>query len=227
MSLRNEIEVTCPKCGHVNTVFWASSLNAERHPALRDAILDESFQAITCSECQELLRLPSHMSYIDAVRGHWMLAEDTSELPNYAKHEAEAKALFDEAFGDRAPEPARELARGLRPRLVFGWQALREKLICTELSLDDVTLELMKLAILRGVADAQIGENIALRLISGDQKNLKFKISDNMTEEIISTIEVPRIVYDDVVSNEEAWKPLREQLAGKVFVDIARLMIGD
>ena len=225
MSLHNEVEMTCPECGHTKKVSWAASLNAERHPALRDAIMDGSFQAETCSACGTKLRLPSHMSYLDMNRGHWILAEDIPELAHCFEHEAKAKALFEEAFGAKAPEPARAMADGLEPRLVFGWQALREKLICTELSLEDVTVELMKLAMLRGVDGAQIGGNIALRLVSGDEETLQFNITDNESEEIISGTEAPRALYDDIVGDEKSWKPFREQLTGKVFVDIARLMI--
>ena len=225
MSIFTTVEMTCPECGEVSKASWASSVNAERHPDLREQILDGSFQAETCPSCQANLRLPSHVAYLDINRNHWMLVEDISELAQWTEHEAKTNALFDNAYGPKAPKPAQELGKGVQPRLVFGWQALREKLVCTELSLDDVSVELMKLAILRNVQDAQLGNNIALRLISGDEENLKFNITENHSEKIVSTTEVPRAVYDEIVSEEAAWKPLREQLAGETFVDVARLMI--
>ena len=36
------------------------------------------------------------------------------------------------------------MGEGFQPRLVFGWPALREKLLCASLSLNDVDLELLK-----------------------------------------------------------------------------------
>ena len=225
MSLTNKATVNCPQCSEPLEVSWAGSVNGGRHSALRDAILDETFQVETCPSCEAKFRLPSHVSYLDIGRKHWILAEDVPELPNWAQHETKAKALFDETFGAKAPKPAQELAEGVQPRLVFGWQGLREKLICTELSLDDVYLELLKMAMLISSENTQIGDNIALRLYSGDEANLKFNIVESQTEKIVSTADVPRSAYDAIVNDDAAWQPLLQELSGKTFVDVARLMI--
>ena len=111
MSLTNKATIICPECGTSQDVSWAGSVYAERHPALRDAILDGTFQSESCSVCEAKLRLPSHMAYLDLDRGHWMLAEDIKELPNWEKHETKARNLFDDAFGSRAPKPAQDLAK--------------------------------------------------------------------------------------------------------------------
>ena len=74
--------------------------------------------------------------------------EAPDKVTQWRAAEADAIGVFELAFGTRAPPPARQLGGGLVPRLVFGWPALVEKLRCEELGLDDVTLEMTKIAIM-------------------------------------------------------------------------------
>src|SRR4051794_37808401 len=149
MSLFTPESVTCGACGKTSQVLRAGSINADRREDLRQAILDGSFQAETCPHCGERMRLPAKLSYLDIGRRQWIIAEDTTELETWREAEGRAQALFDTTFGRAAPRLERELGSGLAARVVFGWPALREKVLCGGLGLDDLTLELLKLAIMR------------------------------------------------------------------------------
>src|SRR3954471_7312048 len=129
MSLFTTAEVTCGACGNKHEVLRAASINADRREDLRQAILDGSFQLETCVSCGERMRLPAQVSYLDIGRGQWIIAEDTAGLETWREAEARAQGLFDSTFGRAAPPLARELGGGLAPRLVFGWPAMREKLL--------------------------------------------------------------------------------------------------
>lgn len=224
MSLFNAAEVTCPQCGHDQEVMLVASVNAGRRPDLRRAILDRTFQAHPCELCQAPIRLPLHMTYLDMGRGAWFLAEAVQELPEWPAAVAEAQTLFDGSFGSAAPPAARSLAEGVSPRIVFGWPALREKIICNELGLDDVVLEMMKAAILRSRPDAPMATELALRLAGGNDEVLAFEVAHEETEEIRGTIEVPRPLYDDI-KGDEAWAELRGRIGEGPFVDLKRLMV--
>jgi len=226
MSIFNTATATCPECGEPVEISWAASVNADRRPDLRSAILDRSFQAEFCPTCGQPMRLPPHLTYVDLARRNWILVEDVAELPQWAVHEAEAGKLFEESFGPAAPPVAQELASGVRPRLVFGWPALREKLICTELGLDDVQLELLKLAVMRGVAGTPVGDGLALRLVAGNDDTLTLDVVNDATETAVSTTELPRSLYDDIGTDTAAWAPLRARLVNEIFVDVQRFMIG-
>ncbi len=226
MSIFNSANAVCPECGETVEISWAASVNADRRPDLRLAILDSSFQAEPCPICESTMRLPPHITYLDVARGHWILVEDVTELSRWPALEEEADRLFSDSFGAKAPSMAKDIGTGMQKRLVFGWPALREKLFCAELGLDDVELELLKVAVIRGVDDVPIGEDLALRLVAGDSETLTFDVTDDDTEERVATTEVPRSLYDDIVGDTDAWAPLREQLVTETFVDVARFMVG-
>src|ERR1700710_1353279 len=149
MSLFNTAQVECPACGRKQDVQLVASVNAGRRPDLRAAILDRTFQFRQCDVCETPLRLPLHMTYLDMGRRAWILAETTEALPHWPDAVAEANATFEETYGAGAPAAVQDLAGGVSPRIVFGWPALREKIVCNDLALDDVVVETMKAAILR------------------------------------------------------------------------------
>jgi hypothetical protein len=114
----------------------------------------------------------------------------------------------------------------VRPRLVFGWPALREKLIAKDLGLDDVTLELLKMAVMRNVNKPPISDETELRLAGGDEKALKLIWYHQVSEQEMAVLDVPRSAYDDVVEDADAWAPVREKLEGVFLVDLRRFIAG-
>ena len=171
------------------------------------------------------LRLPAHLTYLDIGRRNWIVLEDAELIGDWATQEAETQALFDTTFGAGAPAMARSLADGLQPRLVYGWPALREKLRVTDYGLDDVTLELLKLALMRGAAGTPVGPGVALRLVAASDASLTFDATDEQTEASLGAAVVPRSLYNDIKGDAETWAALRAELTNRVFVDINRLMM--
>jgi len=226
MSLFHPAALICPNCGAETEVQRNASVNVKRRPDLRDAILDGSFQSEACAKCGTALRLPPHLTLFDLPRNQWIMAEPVSLLEQWREAEADARGTFAETFGDAAPPSARELAKNLQPRLVFGWPALREKLIARDLELDDVTLELLKIAIMRDVDKPPIADQSELRLAGGDAKTLNFVWVEAETETPLAALPVPRDIYDDVAGDQDAWAALRAEFDGKLLVDLRRLTAG-
>lgn len=225
MSIFHTATVSCPYCGAPSEVSWAASVNADRRPDFRDAILARSFQEVACSACDQPVRLPPHLTYVDMSRDEWILVEDPAELGGWADQEAEAIKLFQTAFGSGAPRAVQDMGSGVRPRLVFGWPALREKLVCKQEALDDAVVELAKMAILRRAVDATLGPGEALRLVDADGDTLSFQVTHDHTGEVIAQVDVPRALYDGIVSDPKPWAALRDELAGQAFVDIRRFFV--
>ncbi len=225
MSIFHTAELSCPNCGTENEVSWAASVNADRRADLRASILDGSFQSHDCTHCGTRLRLPAHLTYLDLGRRNWIVLEDAELIGDWKTLEAETRALFDTSFGAGAPAAARSLADGLQPRLVYGWPALREKLLVTEYGLDDVTLELVKLALLRGASGVPAGPSIALRLVAASDTSLTLDATNEQSEASLGTAEVPRSLYDDIAGDIDSWAALRADLSQSVFVDINRLLM--
>src|SRR4051812_4826721 len=223
MSLLNTMMATCPHCAAETVVEHAASVNADRRPDLRDAILGDRFQVEACSGCGERFRLPLQMTYVDFDRGQWIVAVPMNEADTWETAEPNVRGVFDKNYGAAASPGARELGERMRPRLVFGWPALREKVLAEELGLEDVTLELVKVAVMRGVQNAPIADDTELRLIGGSDTALSFAWFAAPDATVLTTLEVPREIYADI-AGDAAWQPLRDDLAGQVFVDLRRLL---
>lgn len=224
MSRTRQASVTCPGCGGRIGLETFSSVNADRHPELRAAVLDGSLQRAGCA-CGVTVRIGPELSYLDVAHGHWIAVEPHERLPDWRDREQAATALHAVAFGPAAPQAARDLGAAVTARLVFGWDALREKLVARELGLDDVALEGLKLLIMKqqGLVP-QAGEE--LRLLSGDGERLRLGLVTVATGEAPTGVEAPRSLHDDVATGTD-WAPLRADLSAGLFVDAQRLYYGD
>ncbi len=226
MSLFHSATVTCSKCGTPAEIERVASINADRRPDLRAAILDGSFQSVTCRKCQTKLRLPPHFTYLEMGRKTWFAAEPADMLEQWPDVEDEVIDVYADTFGENASAAAQELGEGLHARLVFGWPAVREKLICQDLGLDDTTLELLKMAIMRDVQGPPMADTTELRLIGGDAENLEFHWFVTLSEKVLAGLTVPRGAYDDIVAEPDPWEVARGKLEGVPLVDLRRLIAG-
>ncbi len=226
MSIFHSAMATCKKCGSKTEVERCASVNAYLRPDLRAEIIDGSFQAAACGKCGTPLRLPPHLTYLDVSRRQWIMAEPAGLIEDWPAVEADARATYERSFGAAATAAAKALGKGLSSRLVFGWPALREKLVCADLGLDDVTLELLKMAIMRNVDNPPLADETELRLVGGDAQKLEFAWVVAATEERLTTLDVPRDIYDGIAEDAEAWAPARAKFEGQLLVDLRRLIAG-
>lgn len=225
MSILQSQNIPCPACGTETQFGVVFSVNADRRPDLREAILDGSFQRVNCEACGEPFRMEPEFVYLDLARKQWLLVRPVSQLADWDALEDAAHGLFFAAFGGGAPQSAQRLGNDLQVRVTFGWAGLREKLLCAERGLDDVTLELTKLAIMRGAEDIPMTDNVELRFggIDGDQ--LRFAWIKPTTEQAIEALLAPRSLYDEIAADAAGWAVPRETLSAGPFVDIHRLLV--
>jgi hypothetical protein len=224
MSFFQTETVACPECGANVEFDVVYSVNAVLRPDLRDAILDRTFQRETCGQCGHSFRVDPELTYLDYLRRQWLLVRPPQDLAEWLSMEKYAHSFFEAAFGADAPASSRKLGKGLTVRLVFGWPAMREKLVCAELGLNDVDVELVKFGLLRNLDASLFSEQTELRLVgmADDQLGIAvINIEDELPRE---TIPVPKAIYDEIANDQGDWQALREQLAAGPFVDIRRLL---
>lgn len=220
MSLFRLKNVTCAACGKTTVAEAVGSINADRRPDYRDAILDDAFQDMTCSECGAAYRLQPDFNYLDAGRGQWIAALPAVEVLRYPEAEAEVLALFATSFGDRAPEAAQAVGRGLDVRVTFGWPGVREKILLRAHGLDDVVVEMMKLDLIRRMPGAPIAPGIELRIVAVDGEHLEGIWLRTASEAALGRTPIPRQLYDAVAADAEGWAPVRARLTAGPFVDM-------
>lgn len=227
MSLFVQMNLTCPSCKAVFTCKAVGSVNADRRADLRDEILENRFQIISCSECEHEFRLEPDFNYLDAGRHQWIAALPARQLRDHMEIAAEKQAVFETSYGSQAPSAAQSIGKTLKTRLVFGWPAMREKLILEELGFDDILMEVAKLDLLRILPSAPLREGVELRLTGANDEFLDFIWVEASSEEVLNGFQVPRRLYDEIAANPEPWVPVRAMLAAGMFVDMQKLFMGE
>ena len=217
----------CPACGTQQEMGIVVSVNADRRPDMRRAMLDDSFQRGRCEACGTKYRTEPDLTYLDAAHKLWILAEPLRQLGEWPDLEAQARETFERAYGDGAPPAARRLGQGMRSRIAFGWPSLREKLLCAEHGLDDATLELMKFGLMRMLDDLPISDEAELRLVAVHGKKLDLAWCLAQSDLVLETMTVSREMFDDIEEDRAGnWAPLREAVSAGPFVDVNRLLVG-
>jgi hypothetical protein len=227
MSLFHPATLACPSCEEPVEFQACGSVNADRRPDLRQAIVEGQFQRGTCKKCGTAFRLDPELVYLDIERNQWISAYPVSRVGQWEEVEALAREAFAKSYGDKSTPAAQEIGRDLKPRLVFGWAALREKLLLAEHGLDDVNFELLKIALLRGMDNPPLAGDAELRLTTIDpvENELEIAFVISQSEQLIETLRVPRELYDEIAADHEGWQELREEISAGYFVDMRRLMV--
>jgi hypothetical protein len=229
MSMFKVVPMPCPSCGKSVEFNAVISVNADRRPDLRAAILDASFQREACPQCSKEFRLDPELTYMDVGRGQWIAAFPVAKLPDWQAIEAQVKDMFNRAYGEKASRAARQIGAGLTPRLTFGWSALREKLAIVEYGLDDVIVELTKTALFRGLDKPPVALHTELRFLGiqggAESETLAITWLNSADEGVREIFRAPRSLYDGIVADLGSWDALHSELLEGPFVDMNRLLI--
>ncbi|HLY56729.1 MAG TPA: CpXC domain-containing protein [Stellaceae bacterium] len=225
MSLFVTQDIPCPACGKPVEFNVNFSVNADRRPDFRTAILNGSFQVEECEHCETEFRLEPEMTYLDMGRHQWILVRPASKRHEWPALEEDAQSTFDLAYGEEAPPAARAIGTDLAPRVTFGWAALREKVICAEEGLDDATLEILKILLMRTMLETPLRADTEFRLGGIEDGNLNLAWIRFDDEVVVETMSVPRGLYDDIAAAPQAWQALREELTAGTYVDVTRLLV--
>jgi len=225
VSIFRKTTLACPACKAAAEFDEVHSVNADRRPDLRLAILDDTFQQQVCPSCGRQFRLDPAFNLMDIRYGQWIDAGPLSELKNWRAREEHARSLFNRAYGAEASELAQEIGAALTPRITFGWPALREKLLAAENQLDDAALELCKAVVMRN-SDSPVSAKSELRLIDVTEDELILAWMLSADESLGPTLRLSRALYEEVAADADGdWEELKEDFANALFVDLNRLMI--
>ena len=226
MSVFVDEVITCPHCEHSQVMKIANSVNAVRSPKLREEILEGSFQRPACAACGERFEISDPFLYVDLKRQQWIGVFPEELEDAWRSLEQEPLEAFKLSAGAQAPPMVQEMAAGAKVRAVFGLNALREKLLCDEAGLDDLTLELLKVRLGLAPTGELLGTQNHIRLIDyTDQGDLLFLVGGVYAEAEPSVHLIARSAYETIEGAPELWAELGEVLSQGPFVDVGRLMV--
>jgi hypothetical protein len=165
MSQTQSHEVRC-RCGATVSVFCADSINAERHPHMRDAILSRTLHVFRCGACGSSLTVDKPLLYVDLVRRELYGVHPASERGREREHGEALIATWSVTVGERAGAAARSLFDGasFHVRLCYGLEELREKIVAHQAGLRDLPFEALKAETLAGSEELRKLSVVALRL---------------------------------------------------------------
>lgn len=222
MSVFTPTQIACPACGAQVAFELVHSVNAARRQDLRAAILARSFQRQDCPSCGTTFRMDPEFSYLDITRKQYIAVWPAAQMPRWKSFEARAQAGYDNAFGpgsDGAP-----LAQGMQARCVFGWAGLNEKLIAAEHGIDDVELEMAKVAVMRAEGSLKLSADREFRLVGATDTELIVGWLRTSTEDLDEELSVPRELLKDIAADPSGWAALRAGVSGGMFVDYRRAL---
>lgn len=202
MSTYGPTPVSCPACGHTQDAVLPESANAARRPAYRDEVLAGTFMRVTCEGCGAPYVVERDLLFTHLDAGLFVLVFPSARRAEVKKLSALAREVFRRAVHYEAPPVISQLYAHLEPRLVFGYEELREKVLCNDAGLDDRYVELLKdilLAQIPGADEAGV-EGLVLREVASDGKLVFAQYGRGFKAWERPLLEVAREVYDDVAS---------------------------
>ncbi len=129
--------VVCPKCDASTEATLYTSVNVTNHKELRDQALSESLFKWTCKKCGYTARLTYPMLYNDMKKRFMVYL-----IPKIDHFQLADKALEEEF----------KTLKHINKRIVPDFNTFKEKIFIFESGLDDMAVELTKLAISEAVA---------------------------------------------------------------------------
>ncbi|MEO7732081.1 MAG: CpXC domain-containing protein [Kofleriaceae bacterium] len=142
MSMWKQGTVACPTCAERVRLRIAVGAHIGRAPQVRAAILARTFHRFECA-CGAAITIDTSFEYTDFERKQLFLVGRVAEQPAWRDHERRLHDTIERALQLGSPH-ASAFMHGLTSRVVFGVEALREKLVLAEAALDDGLVECIK-----------------------------------------------------------------------------------
>ncbi|HWO20617.1 MAG TPA: CpXC domain-containing protein [Kofleriaceae bacterium] len=145
MSVTETFLIDCD-CGARVEALCCLTINADRHPHLREALLDRTLHQFQCGACGKTLSVEKKLAYIDLARRQFYSTAPERERAAERALAEDVIAAWNLAFGTQAPVSVGALfdTEKFQVRLCFGLEELREKVVAQEARLEDLALEVLK-----------------------------------------------------------------------------------
>lgn len=224
MSTLFSIELRCA-CAATVVVRIADSLNANRMPDARCWVLDRTLFQQPCS-CGRTVVALHPVLYTDFDRGLWIQVLPEDLRPDYHAREPEVLAAYHRAFDPGTGARFLPALGGLvSPRLVYGYEELREKVVAADHGLDDVIVEVLKLEVLATHPDLLRSGVMLLTLEGADAGSLQLRahhFAPGGRGEILGDVVVSRALYTALAEREAALTESYPSLFEGVYVNVQR-----
>ena len=220
MSIARKYPIRCPKCGTEAEVELYDSINVVEDPPLREDLMGNRLNAVTCAACSFLFRVDKPLLYIDPIRGFavWWTPEGAAQPEKAADEYRRMLASLREAPG----------RLDLKLHLVYERVELVERVFLLEAGLDERIVEYIKYLIYSKNArkvDAQ-AKRLLFNAQDSDDETLCFVVQDIATRRLEGVLKYDRkMVADlDTMFANNPTKPL-DELFPHPYISARTLML--
>lgn len=222
MSTTYTVTVRCPRCGAAQSAPIVESANVDRHPRFRDEVLAGSFMRVTCAPCGSRFAVERELLYAHLSAGLLIAV-----FPGLHRARAEElETLFARVCRMTVHDPAapvvHTVAAEVHCRVVFGYDELREKVLCWARGLDDQALEVLKLQLLVEHRELYRDGFAGLVLVSVDEVALRFHDVSDPPGRPARELTVERADYDRVLAARPRWIVDMAPYLSRPYVNLRR-----
>jgi len=191
MSQELTYQISCPNCSNELDVTLYDSINVESDPSLRDELMENKLNGITCPSCEFSFRVDKPLLYCDPARKLFIYWLPTAE------------DLYDsgaESFQDTVAKMSGMVPENVTMpeiHLVFTRTELVERIFLNEGGLDERVIEYIKYLIFTKNLDQLDPKEKTLLFNAEDstEESLVFVVQDVETRKLESVISYNRSAY--------------------------------
>jgi hypothetical protein len=227
MSITHQERFICT-CGTTVEAMVADSLNAGRHPHLKQLLLDRELHRYRCAGCGAVFVVDKPLFYFDMSRRQFVTVFPPGERHDETEHIRTTLRTFEQVLGSDAPEHERVLGPEFLVRMVYGYEELREKIVIDDAGLADLVVESLKVGMM--IANLWFVENqvLTLRLdrVRDEDRALVFQPEwiGGARQEQIDQFIIGRDVYDQLDRDYDQLLVRRPDLANGPHCSLLRLI---
>jgi ribosomal protein S27E len=212
MSQSKAYDIRCPKCAHEQQVELFDAINVTIEPALREALMRNQLNAVTCAGCGFTFQVHKPLLYHDAKRKfmiYWLPIPDGAEEAGEQQFAGVLLQLTAQAEGASLPPV----------HLVFNRVELVERIFLLEAGLDERLIEYAKHMMYLNNTGKLDPARKALLFNAQDStpKNLCFVVQDTTTRQMEAVLHYPRQTYAalaEMFRADDKQRMLRELFPG-------------
>jgi rubredoxin len=225
MSEKQPYTIKCPKCGEKQEAHLFESINVRQEPELRDQLMANKINEVTCSACGFAFRVDKPLLYIDQDHQLMIYLIPASEQ-QYDTGEDQFNEFLRNMLGVlpvdfRAPEV----------QLVFSRVEMIERIFLTEAGLNPRIIEYIKHKIYaqNGAKIPPLAKAILFNAQDSNEESLCFVVQDIATRKFEAVLQYQRETYDamdEMFADGEKSADLMELFPGP-YISARRLFLED
>lgn len=194
MSQTKPYGIRCPKCSHEQQVELFEAINVTTEPALREALMRNQLNSVTCAGCGFTFQVHKPLLYHDAKRKfmiYWLPVPDGAEEAGEQQFAGVLLQLTAGAAGAKLPPV----------HLVFNRTELVERIFLLEAKLDERLIEYVKhMMYLNNTGKLDPVRKVLLfNAQDSTLEDLCFVVQDAVTRHMEAVLHYPRKTYAALV----------------------------